>query len=625
MSASEPLFSEKESKNMFGSLIYFIIIILVYDITEPSGTRYFTFPETVALFFLMFIVFVCLTLVQFKRLERMILKGESLSDLDRRFNAVLTRQSAMAVLIFTADIHWLNLTSYFVDLPFFSIIPTLYLPLFLGLAVFYIATVWACAHDSYQKLYASDFSRRSYIMSNLSFALPILILWMLLFGIADIIEALPFESVNSFFSSAKGQFLYLLFSLFAIIIAGPDLLRIFWRCKPLEPGHNRMRIENLCKKTGVGYSNIVYWPIFGGKMITAGVMGLLKKFRYFLVTDALFYHLQPEEIDSVIAHEIGHVKKKHLLFYLLIFMGNMVLAVGIFALLIFIIINTESGFRFLSSVSAGQGVILPQFVVTVIFLICLRYIFGYFMRNFERQADSYVYTIFESAAPLISTFEKIVMTSGQPPDKPNWHHFSITERIEFLKKCETDKTHITRHDRKIKKSIAIFFVGVALMGSVVYNLYFGEIGVMIGNRFFEKIILKEIEDKPGKANLYNMLGDIYLSRENYEKTISVYEKAISLDPNNAHALNNLAWLFATCENKELRNSKRAVMLAQRAADQMEAPHILDTLAESYYADGQYREAVSVGKRALNLVKNNRSYYKSQLEKFEKKIVNNGEW
>ncbi|MCP4104291.1 MAG: M48 family metalloprotease [Desulfobacteraceae bacterium] len=599
---------------MFGSLIYFIIIILVYGMNEPSETRYFTFPETVALFSAMFIVFFCLTFVQFKSIERRISKGESVSDLDRKFNSVLTRQSAMAVLVFAADIHWLNLTSYFAEVPFFSLIPALYMPFFLGLAAFYIVTVWTCAHNSYQKLYASDFSRRSYIMSNLSFATPILILWLLLFGIADIIEAMPFEPVNSFFSSAKGQLLYLLFSLCAITAGGPDLLRIFWRCKPLEPGYNRGRIENLCRKTGVEYANILYWPIFGGKMITAGVMGLIKKFRYFLVTDALFHHLQPEEIDSVIVHEIGHVKKKHLLFYLLLFMGNMLLAVATLFLLIFII-HIKPGTEFLSSIIIGKEAILYQSVVTIFFLIYLRYIFGYFMRNFERQADAYVYTIFENASPLISTFEKITMTSGQPPDKPNWHHFSITERIEFLKKCETDKTHIIRHDRKIKKSIAFFFIGAVLMGSIVYslyNLYFFENRVAVENR-----LLKEIENNPGKTNLYNMLGDIYLSRKNYEKTITVYEKAISLDPKNAHALNNLAWLFATCENMELRDSKRAVMLAQRAADQTDIPHILDTLAESYYADGQFRKAVSAGKRALGLIKKDRSYFKSQLEKFEK--------
>ena len=45
-------------------------------------------------------------------------------------------------------------------------------------------------------------------------------------------------------------------------------------------------------------------------MITAAVMGLIKKFRYILVTQGLLQMLEPEEIDAVIAHEIGHVKKK---------------------------------------------------------------------------------------------------------------------------------------------------------------------------------------------------------------------------------------------------------------------------------------------------------------------------
>ena len=73
----------------------------------------------------------------------------------------------------------------------------------------------------------------------------------------------------------------------------------------------RSRIENLCQKANFQYADILYWPIFGGRMITAGVMGLMKKFRYILVTKALFHSLEPEEIDAVIAHEIGHIKKKH--------------------------------------------------------------------------------------------------------------------------------------------------------------------------------------------------------------------------------------------------------------------------------------------------------------------------
>ena len=102
-------------------------------------------------------------------------------------------------------------------------------------------------------------------------------------------------------------------------IIGPALVQKFWRCKPLEDGYHRRRIEDLCQREGLAYANILYWPIFGGKMITAGVMGLIKNFSYILVTPSLLKLLQPEEVDAVIAHEIGHIKKKHLLFYLVFY------------------------------------------------------------------------------------------------------------------------------------------------------------------------------------------------------------------------------------------------------------------------------------------------------------------
>ena len=70
-------------------------------------------------------------------------------------------------------------------------------------------------------------------------------------------------------------------------------------------------------------------------MLTAGVMGLVKKFRYILVTDALLNNLSSDEIDSVIAHEIGHVKKYHLQFYLIFFLGFLFLFYSLQDILIF--------------------------------------------------------------------------------------------------------------------------------------------------------------------------------------------------------------------------------------------------------------------------------------------------
>ena len=45
-------------------------------------------------------------------------------------------------------------------------------------------------------------------------------------------------------------------------------------------------------------------------MITAGVMGLIKNFRYILVTPSLLNLLEPAEVDAVIAHENRSYQKE---------------------------------------------------------------------------------------------------------------------------------------------------------------------------------------------------------------------------------------------------------------------------------------------------------------------------
>ena len=603
---------------MFSNFIYYIIVLLIYSTYQPSEKTNFSGPETLFLFVALIAVFAAFTRLQFRRVERQILKQTSFR-LDHKLRSTLTRQSIMAIALFSIDIYGLNLSSFLVGIPFLNAIPTLEALLFLTLFTGYLAIVWACAHTPSERLYPSGMSRKTYIFSQISFAVPILLPWILLSGVADIINVLPFSLPKQLLATTAGEITYFLVFLLAIAVLGPAMIQKFWRCKPVEKGEHRRRIENLCEKAGLEYHNILYWPIFGGRMITAAVMGLIKKFRYILVTHSLLDMLQPEEVDAVIAHEIGHVKKHHLLFYLLFFIGYMIISFATFNLLIYSIVVSASIYRLITSTGIDQTTVTTSIfsmTIIVVFVIYFRYIFGYFMRNFERQADTYVYTLFDNAQPFISTFKKIAATSGEPADRPNWHHFSIKKRIDFLIKCESDRMWIRHHDRKIKKSIAVYLVGMFLFCGVGYHLNFGETGKKINTQFFLKIIQREIEKTPNNPSLYSALGDLYYSSKNFTETINAYRQSLRIDPNYTHALNNLAWLYATCEVERFRDPKKALDLAERAAALEETPQILDTLAESYYVNGRFQEAVDAERKALEMDVTNRAYYHKQLLKFK---------
>jgi len=608
---------------MFGNFLYFIIVLLIYLTYQPSEETYFSGLESLTLFIGLIAAFFYLTLFLFRRVEKRIGIGD-FARLDHQFHAILTRQSIMAIFIFAIDIYGLNLSSFLIDVWLFKKAPPLEALLFLGLFVFYLALVWACAHGPYKKLYRSDISRRSYVLSNITFSVPVLLPWLLLSGFADLIKALPFEWPARFLETTEGEVTYFLVFLLFVAVVGPALIQKFWQCKPIETGEHRNRIEDLCRKADLDYADILYWPIFGGRMITAGVMGLIKKFRYILVTPSLLRLLEPAEIDAVIAHEIGHVKKKHLVFYLLFFVGYMLLSYLTFDMILFGIIYAEPVYWFINKTGFEQTTVVStlfSLVIIIVFIIYFRFIFGFFMRNFERQADIYVYTLFESAKPLISTLEKIVVTSGQSADRPNWHHFSIKERIDYLKKCEANPNYIQRHNRRVNKSIGIYLAGILLIGFFGYQLNSGVIGDKLNQSFLEKVIARELQKSPENPNLYRFLGDLYYNRKDYEGTREAYERALELRLHDPHVLNNLAWLYATCEIESMRNPERSLMLARLAAKLEQSSYIFDTLAESYFINGMHQEAIAAGERALAMAKGNYAYYRAQLEKFRKAAEN----
>ena len=96
-----------------------------------------------------------------------------------------------------------------------------------------------------------------------------------------------------------------------------------------------------------------------------------------------------------------------------------------------------------------------------------------------------------------------------------------------------------------------------------------------------------------------------------------------LHPDDGMALNNLAWILATAEDKALRDYPRALSLAQRAVAITRSPTFLDTLAEAYYVNGYYEDAVVTIQEALNTASDNRRYLQGQLDKFKKAMSLHG--
>ncbi|MBI9083087.1 MAG: M48 family metalloprotease [Desulfobacterales bacterium] len=606
---------------MFGNILYFIIALLIYSTYPVTEQPNFPPGETLLLFAVTVIGFAGFTWLRYRRLAQMG-AGRLSRSLAPAVEMLESRLSILALGVFATNVYGLSLPSYLSKVGLFRALPTLQALLFLLLFMGYLIVIWVLGHDLHQKIHGETVSRREQIGSNIQLSTPVLLPWLVLSGFADLLNALPLPPVHRFLSSATGEITYFITFLLAVSVFGPVMIQKFWQCRSLPQGLDRLRIESLCRRAGVRYADILTWPLFGGRMITAGVMGLVGRFRYILVTPALLGFLRSDEIDAVIAHEIGHVKRRHLHYYLLFLTGYMLLSFIVLELIPYLVIAFQPLYNWISHTGIAPTTMMSALVsigVITVFILYFRFIFGYFMRNFERQADAYVYTLFDSALPMISTFEKIALTSGQAPDRPCWHHFSIAERIAFLRECETDSTRIHRHDRKVCLALALYLVILAAMGAAAWAMNFGETGRILSSQAVEHILRREIEKNPANDDLYTALGDLYFNRKAYTKTHAAYAQAIRLNPKNVQALNNLAWLLATCKDRRLRAPAEALKLAKQAVALNPAPHILDTMAEAYFANGDFPNAVATETMALERAGKEREIFQAQMEKFQRAL------
>jgi tetratricopeptide (TPR) repeat protein len=102
-----------------------------------------------------------------------------------------------------------------------------------------------------------------------------------------------------------------------------------------------------------------------------------------------------------------------------------------------------------------------------------------------------------------------------------------------------------------------------------------------------------------QAECHYQLGLVYLQSRQWDKAIVAYAKAIDLDPKNAKAPNNLAWLLSTCPDARFRDADRALELAKKAVEltPLDGPH-WNTLGVAHYRAGDWKAA------ALALEKSN---------------------
>jgi len=209
---------------------------------------------------------------------------------------------------------------------------------------------------------------------------------------------------------------------------------LFFKFTPIEQGDLRDRLSRLAQRAGTRLSGIYQMDLSRKSRTVNAALAGLGKTRRIILADTLLERFPNDEVEIVIAHELGHHVKGHLLkgmalqtATIFLFLGLVDLTAGRWARRLgFDGLADVAAFPILALVGAALGVVLMPLINGL-------------LRRFEREADRYAIQASGRPEAFASTMRRLgSLNMADPSPHPLvealfYSHPSIQRRLAF---CE---------------------------------------------------------------------------------------------------------------------------------------------------------------------------------------------
>lgn len=429
---------------MFTNIFYMILILLAISLSPEEGPSFLS-PQVA--------FFVCIALY-LALLGVIILQNRVLKKTLRLQKGVMLGLCNFEILLFLITYHFvfhgdrLLTNSYF---------PTTLSALFSLFLYFFALGTFHYSAFKLKKIVLPNATAINETQNQIRFLIPFALPFLFLTFFLELLSTFSlldwFRGMNEGWTTIATFFGTLLLMLILILLL-PPLIQWVWQCKTLEPSPLEARLRRLCEKAGFHQPKLKVWTVMN-QALTAAIVGIAAPFRYVIFTKKILNDVSPDALEAILAHEIGHSKRKHLFLYPFILMGFVVLS-GILTMLL--IPGLENLMQ--TYPSSNWETFLPFIFFSlygVLIISYLRFVFGFFSRLFERQADLHVFELDVPPEHMIKALDEIGVATGYTHTHPSWHHYSIQQRINFIRSAIQNPDLIRKHHQRVKNILILYF------------------------------------------------------------------------------------------------------------------------------------------------------------------------
>ena len=209
------------------------------------------------------------------------------------------------------------------------------------------------------------------------------------------------------------------------------LFPIFYKFAPLENEELKDRLVRLGERAGTRVRGVYQWKLSEkSKKANAALTGLGNT-RRIILADTLLANYSTDEIEAVLAHELGHHVHKHIFKSILV--QAAITLVG-FAAANWVLHYAVDRLHVFETLSDFANLPLLMLVATLLSFLVLPLINAYSRFN-ERQADRYAFRSISTVAPFISAMNKLAdqnLAERSPSKWVEWlfhSHPAISRRV----------------------------------------------------------------------------------------------------------------------------------------------------------------------------------------------------
>jgi len=209
------------------------------------------------------------------------------------------------------------------------------------------------------------------------------------------------------------------------------LFPIFYKFEPLDDEDLKRRLAKLSEGAGTKVRGIYKWHLSEkSKKANAALTGLGAT-RRIILADTLLDHYSYDEIEAVLAHELGHHVHQHILKSIFVQAGISLFGFWAANFVLHVAIEQWSMFERLSDFANLPLLVLVSTILSFLLMPAL----NAYSRFNERQADRYAFQSIRSVQPFISSMNKLAaqnLAERTPSKWVEWFfhsHPAISRRV----------------------------------------------------------------------------------------------------------------------------------------------------------------------------------------------------